>query len=1078
MTLQRLARYSLALLLLFLHQSMLYAQKKTVTGHVYNKESKEPMTGVTVNVKGTSTSVITDNNGYFSIQPPARMKEVYLTFSYIGFGSMSVRVDSTAPLTVSMSSTNKSMDDVIVVGYGTQKRSNVLGSVAVVAGKELEDIPAVNMSTSLINTVPGVGVSQTSGKPGATTTLTIRGATTFASGGSTSPLYVIDGLVPIISVSGGVDPSGKTAFDLLDPSEVESITFLKDASATIYGARGANGVVLVTTKRGRPGKPRVSYSGSYIYENASKIPKMIDGYDQALLLNNWVQNYDPYKFFPSEMYTQQELDTIRYRTHDGRNMWFNKSWKPGYATRHNVSVSGGSDRITLFAGANYYNEIGNLPNDSHNKYGVELGANAKVTDDLTVDVTIGYNVGYNNQPVPKGITTTDQSDQENGYVGSLITTPSFIPETVGGKPFYYVPTKFNPLPFQQSGSYTKDNSETFNVNLRVDYKLPFIKGLTVHGQYGRNTYNDFAKQWFVPYNAYNFKSPGGHQNKNGGSANIPTMTQNVMYYDTLLATNGTQKISNGDQLAENYSNSKNWQATEGVEYARIWGKHNLDIAVYAEQAQTLGNYLQTYRQSQVIPGVDQYYAYSANSANWYTGGLQTSTGRASYLGRLSYTFNDKYMLQAAFRDDASPQFPTQKQWGLFPSVSVGWLASNEDWWQKFAPGINDFKVRLNVGLTGNDATSSFSWSQVYSASNPIGYLLGNAGQTGVNGLQTTQTPNPEITWERALMKDLGFDGTFANRKFHFTVDFWYKHQYDMLDLPTATVPNTYGGTIANFNYGILNSWGDEFQIGYNGHINKDWSVFATVNFGFSIAGNNKVIRTYYSAGTDTGYKYPIGKPTDLGISGYKSTGIVRTQDEVNAWYAKHPGWTINTDSLRPGDLNFVDVNHDGIIDANDQTQIAKHTNAVANFGYILGAQWKGLRLSTNIQLSLGGKMVLPKVDITPPTKDLAGLDMWKHSYTAWKTDGPLPAIYAPFVNQASTFWLRSATSLYVNNLQLSWSLPKSVIGRYKIPDARLYLTGMNLWTIISPTPYRDPRSGEITDYPILRTWTFGLNVNL
>lgn len=1075
MTLQRLARYSLALLLLFLHHSMLYAQKKTVTGHVYNKDTKDPMMGVTVAVKGTSTAVITDNNGYFAITPPARMKNVYLTFSYIGFGSMSVRVDSTEPLSVSMSTANKSMDDVIVVGYGTQKRSNVLGSVSVVSGKELEDIPAVNMSTSLINTVPGVGVSQTSGKPGSTTNLTIRGATTFASGGTTKPLYVIDGLVPIISASGSVDPTGKTAFDLLDPSEVESITFLKDAAASIYGARGANGVVLVTTKRGRPGKPHVSYSGSYIHEDASRMPKMIDGYDHMLLLNNWVQNYMPYKVTPTEIYTQQELDSVRFRTHNQRNIWLNRTWQPGYATRHNVNVSGGSDKLTFFAGANYYNEIGNLPNVTHSKYGIDLGMNAKVTDDLTVDMVLGYNVGNNNQPVPKGITTTDQSDQENGYVGSMLTTPSFMPETIGGKGLYYTPTKFNPIPFQQSGSYTKDNSETFNVNLSVHYKVPFIKGLTLHGQYGRNTYNDFAKQWFVPYNAYNFKSPGVHANKNGGGANTPTGTQNVMFVDTVTSV---QKVTNSDQLAENYNNSKNWQATEGIQYARVFGKHNIDIALYAEQAQTIGNYLQTYRQTQVIPGVDQYYAYSSNSANWYTGGYQTSTGRASYLGRLSYTFNDKYMLQAAFRNDASPQFPTNHQWGFFPSVSVGWLASNEDWWQKMFPGINDFKIRLNVGLTGNDATSSFSWSQVYSASSPIGYLFGNTGQYAANGLQTTQVPNPEITWERALMKDLGFDGTFANRKFHFSVDLWYKHQYDMLDLPTASVPNTFGGTIANFNYGILNSWGDEFQVGYNGRINKDWSIFATVNFGFSINGNNKVIRTYYSAGTDTGYKYPIGKPTDLGISGYKSTGIVRTQDQVNAWYAKHPGWTINGDSLRPGDLNFVDVNGDGVIDANDQTQIARHSNAIANFGYILGAQWKGFRLSTNIALTLGGKQVLSKVDITPPTKDAAGLAMWQHSYTAWKTDATLPAIYAPLVNQASTFWLRSSTTLYINNLQLSWSLPKSVIGKYKIPDARLYLTGMNLWSIINPTPYMDPRSGEITDYPILRSWTFGLNVNL
>ena len=1074
MTLQRMARYSLALLLLLFHHSLLHAQKRTVSGNVINSESREPLQGVTVNLKGTTQTVMTDSKGYFEINPPGRMKQVVLTFSYVGYDSRQLRVDSTGVLTVPMTLGNKSMDDVVVVGYGTQKRSNVLGAVAVVSGKELEDVPAINMSTSLINVVPGVNVSQTSGKPGSTTNLTIRGATTFATGGTTSPLYVIDGLVPIISTGSGIDATGKSAFDLLDPSEVESITFLKDASATIYGARGANGVVLVTTKRGHSGKPHVSYSGSFIAENASKVPKMIDGYDQALLLNNWVENYKPSAVVASEVYTPAELDSIRFRTHNQHNTWFNSVWKPGYATRHNVNVSGGSDKITFFAGANYYNEVGNLPNDSHKKYGIQLGTNARVTDDLTIDLAVGYDVGYNNQPVPKGITTTDQADQENGYVGSLLTTPSFIPEVIGGHPMYYTPTKFNPIAFNSSGSYERDNTETFNVNLAVTYKVPFVKGLSFKGQYGRNSYDDYAKQWFVPYLAYNLYSPGIHQNIGSGT-NKPTGTQNVTFLDSVTKV---QSVTNSDQLQENYTNSKNWQATEGIDYANVWGKHNLDISLYAEQAQTLGTYLTTYRQSQVIPFVDQYFAYSGTTTNWYNNSQNTSTGRASYLGRLSYTFNDKYMLQAAFRDDASPQFPVTSQWGFFPSVSVGWLASNEDWWQKYFSGINDFKVRLNVGLTGNDQTSSFSWSQVYTASNPIGYLFGANGNSGANGLQTTLVPNPEITWERALIKDLGFDGTFGQRKFHFTVDFWYKHQYDMLDAPTASVPNTFGGTIANFNYGIMNSWGDEFQIGYNGRINKDWSVFGTINLGVSIAGNNKVIREYYSPGTDTGYLYPIGERTDRGITGYKSTGIVRSQADVGAFYAKHPGWLINGDSLRPGDLNFQDVNGDGVIDSRDQTQIAKRTNNFIGIGYILGAQWRGLRLSTNIAMSVGGTRALSKVDITPPTKDLSGLDMWRGSYTASHTNAGLPAIYAPFLNQASTFWLRSATYLYVNNLQLSWSLPKSFLGRYKIPDARLYLTGMNLWTIINPTPYRDPRSGEITDYPILRTWTFGLNVNL
>lgn len=1057
------------LMLFFLIAGMQFtaqAQKKSVSGNVINKDTREPLQGVTVNLKGTTQTVVTDAKGYFSITPPQRMKELTLTFSHIGYDSREMKSEADEVLVVAMAVSNKTMDEVVVVGYGTQKRSNVLGSVSTVQGKDLEDLPVANMSTALINVVPGVGINQTSGKPGATTNLTIRGAATFATGGNTSPLYVIDGLVPIIASGSGIDPSGKTAFDNLDPSEVETITFLKDAAATIYGARGANGVVLVTTKKGRVGKPRLSYSGSYSAENAARIPQMIDGYNQALLLNNWVENYKPSAVVATEIYTPDELDTIK--AHNNTDTWFKNVWKHGYIQRHDLNVSGGSDRMTFFAGANYYDEHGNLPGVTNTKYGIHLGMNAKITDGLTAELTVGLNQADNSQPTPKGTVSADQSDEENALVGGLLTVPGFVPEYIQGQPVYYSPIKFNPGAFLNSGSYDKDNSEQTDINFSLTYKIPFIKGLTLRGQYGRNTVNDFSKQWYVPYTANNFVTTGAHTNFASGT-NKATGTQGVIYTDSISSV---QKVSNGDALDEYYTKSSNWQATEGLSYANVFGKHSIDLSLFAEQSQTLGDYLATTIQGQVIPGVDQFFAYSSNTANYIISGQSTSTGRASYLGRLSYSYDGKYLLQAAFRDDASPNFPTSGQWGFFPSVSVGWLVSQEKFFQDHVKGINDLKLRLNVGLTGDDATSAFSWSERYTASAPYGYLF---GQTAANGIQNTLVPNPQITWEKALMKDLGVDGTFDHRKFNFTADFWYKHQYDMLDAPTASVPNTFGGTIANENYGKLNSWGTEFQLGYNASVSRDVRIFATINFGFS---GNKVIQEYYSPGTDTGYKYPIGKRTDLGVSGYKATGIVRSQADVNAWYAKHPGWLINGDSLRPGDLNFVDIDGDGQITSNDQTQIAKRSSSLFGVGYLLGASWKGLKLTMNISMSVGGKTAWKKIDVTPPTKDASGLAMWTDSYTAANPNAALPAIYAPLVNQTSSYWLRSATSLYINNMQLSYPLPQSWLSRYKIPEVRVYITGMNLWSLINPTPFKDVRSNESTDYPILRTWTFGLNLNL
>jgi len=1067
MSLQRLTRCALVLLLFCLQHTFLLAQTSiVVTGKVVNDVTKEPMRGVSVNLRGSNKGTTTDEQGNYSLTLAPGSGTVVLVFSYVGFDVREFKTNGSAPVNISMVSANKKLDDVVVIGYGTQKRSNILGAVATMRPKDVEDLPFANLSSALVNQVPGVSSNQTAGKPGATTNVSIRGAVSLNSG-YTGPLYIIDGLAPIISTGTGVDASGKTAFDNLDPSQIESITFLKDASATIYGARGANGVILVTTKRGRPGKPRLSYAGSYSTENAAKLPQMLTGYDQALLLNNWVENYNPGKTVAGDIYTQADLDNLKAFN----NNWFKGSWSPAHIQKHTVSVSGGSEKLTYFAGVNYYDEMGNLPDVTANKYGIQLGMTARILDNLTADIVINANNSANNRPAPKGTATAEQADQMNATIGGLLGVPGWVPEYygAGALPVYYSPLNWHPAALAASGSYNKDQAFNFSLNASLEYKIPAIKGLSIKGQYGRNILSDYSKQYYVSYNTYVFPvTLGGHTNVNPNpNSAAPTGTQSIAYNTPYTSV---RAITNGNQLSTFYTGSSNWQATEGIYYANRFGDHEIGATVLSEQYQTTGNYLATTNSTQVIPGIDQIFGFSQDGTALNLSGQSTSTGRVSYMGRLNYAFKGRYLLEGSFRNDASPNFPYDHQWGFFPSGSVGWKVSEENFFMNNIHFLNDLKIRLNVGLTGNDNTSAFGFIQRYSQAN--GYLYGS---TYTNGLSTSQVANPDITWERALYKDLGIDGTFANRRFNFALDYWYKHQTDMLQPPTAVVPNIYGATIAATNYGIVNSWGTEAQIGYTQDITRDLRVFATVNFSWS---DNKVIQQYYNLGTDTGYKNPIGKRKDLGISGYKSTGIVRTRDEVNAFYAKHPNWTINGDSLRPGDLNFEDINGDGIIDGLDQTQIAKRSNTIMGFGFNLGASWKGLRFSTNISLGIGGQMVSNKVDITPPTKDVSALSYWKNSYTAANPNSSLPAIYAPFANQASSFWLRSATYMYINNMQLSYQVPVSWTGPRHLPEIRAYVTGTNLWTLINPTPYKDPRSNQYTDYPILRAFTFGLNLNL
>lgn len=1034
--------------------------KKTITGVVVDDKG-EPLPNANITVKGTSQKALTRDDGTFKITVP---DTAVLRFTHVGLATQEQSVKGQDFLRIEMKSANSNLTDVIVVGYGTQKRANVLGSVSTFNPKDVQDMPVANMSTALKNVVPGVGISQTAGKPGATTNINIRGATTFAAAGTTGPLFVIDGFVQTYTTSGGVDATGKTAFDNLDPTQIESITFLKDASATIYGARGANGVVLVTTKKGKAGKPRLSYSGSYSTEDAAKLPEMLSGYDQALLLNNWVQNYSPNNVVASEVYTPDELNYLKSHNYN----WFRQTWQPAHVQRHTINVSGGSDKLTFFAGANYYDETGNLRDLYATKYGLRLGMTAKIVEGLTAVVTTSADNSIANRPTPKGTSASDQADQMNVTVGTLLRVPGWVPMYLNGQPVYYSPINWHPFELQNSGTYAKSKLQNFAVNASLEYKVPKIEGLSFRVQYGRNQVNTFGKQYYSSYNTYDFVQSGSHTNFSSGT-NKATGTQNVMYTNNV---NAVKVIKNGNSLQESYDGSQNWQMTESVGYARKFGKHDFSIILLSEQMQTTGDNLTSSKEVQVIPGIDQFYGYSSDntSNNITVTGLTSSTGRVSYMGRLNYSYKDRYLLEAAFRDDASPNFPTNSQWGFFPSVAVGWKLSEEDFFKDHVHFVNDLKIRFNVGLTGNDATSAFGWKTRYTGAN--GMLFGSSL---TNGLSNANIPNSEITWEKALYKDLGIDGTLANRKINFTVDFYHRHQYDMLETPNTTVPNTFGGTFADRNHGILNSWGFESSIGYNGNIGRNFNFFASMNFSITF---NKVIQKYYSPGTDTGWKNPIGVRADRGIGGYVATGIVRSQADVDSWYKAHPGWTINGDSLRAGDLNFKDINGDGKITDVDQTRIANRSSNIFGMGFNLGCSWKGFRLSTNISLGVGGSLVWKKADIAPPTKDASALTIWKNSWTAANPNAALPAIYAPLANEASSFWLRSATYMRVNNLQLSYNLPASITTRYKLPECRFYITGMNLWSIINPTPYKDPDSNQVSDYPILRTWTFGVNLNL
>lgn len=1014
--------------------------RKNITGTVKDAQGL-PMPSVGIKIKGSKSGTSTDENGVFNINLPTG--DETLIVSYIGYKTQEIAVNGRVRLNIRMEEVTSDLNEIVVVGYTQQKRANVLGSVATVKAQDIQDLSVANLGAALRNTAPGIGVSVASGKPGSTASVNIRNPVTFSSSGTTDPLFVVDGI-----------QLTKTDFDNLDATLVETVTFLKDAAASVYGSRGANGVVLVTTKRGKAGKTRVNYQGTYGISKETKFPDVLTGYEQAVILNGKYQgliNENPTTnttIYGKELYTADELAYLK--THE--YSWLQDTWENSSLSRHTLNVSGGTDKVTYFAGGNYYKENGNLKDLYVKKYGVRLGMNAKITDNLVADVTLGLDNSVMNKPTAKGVTENAETVSE--LFTPLLLTPGWVPMYINGLPVYSSTPGFNPYELQNSGSYKKSSTLGINLNASLQYTVPQIKGLSFKVQYGQTNRNDDGKQYYVPYNLYEFVRTGNH-----------SATENVIFTNNVSST---KPITNGNLLYFTNGKTSTYQLNESATYNRIFGKHSVNLLVLAEQSESSGSSLTSYVQGQTIPGIDETFGFGLATTPSVTSSTVES-GKVSYLTRLNYAFNDRYLLEGIFRADASPNFPANSRWGYFPSAALGWKISEEDFFKRSVPFINELKIRYQLGLTGNDQVSNYQYIQRYSTT--TGYLFGTTYTTGLNN---STSPNSGITWEKALYNNFGIDGSILDRKLSFSLELYSKYEYDKLVSPENTFPVTSASSISDQNYGKLRTKGIELSFSYKGEITKDLKWNVSVNSGIS---DNKVIQKYYAA-TDTGYKYPIGRRTDSGIEGYKFIKIVKSQPELEAFMADHPGYTINGFAPKLGWMLFQDVNGDGKITEADKTRLVNRSGGRYGVGFNFGLSYKELTFSANVTSTFGGTTYYDKQARAVPTTKLRSVSAWNDAWSVNNPDGSYPAIDGQFVSEISEFWMRSATLIRINNMVCSYSLPQKVATRLGIQQLRLVLTGNNLWDIVNSLGYKYSLTNSATDYPQLRSYTLGLNLTL
>lgn len=1058
-------------------------QQITVKGTVTDV-SGEPIIGASVLIEGTTTGTITDIDGNFSLQASPKST---LVVSFIGFQTLKVPANSKS-LNLVLKEDAEVLDEVVVVGYGAVKRANLTGAVSSVKMKDLEDMPSTNLASVLMGAMPGVTIGEATGNPLGTPTLKIR---TSGSWNNEPVLYVIDGFI-----------RDADAFNALDPSEVDNISVLKDAQAAVYGVRGAGGVVLVSTKKGKAGKTRISYSGSYGFSQGVSMPKMMSAYEQGVAMNDMYKDMGLVGLpTTSNSFSDDELETLKGVDYN----WLDEAWKNAQNTRHTLNVSGGSDKIRYFLGGSYMWADGNFSDLNTNKFNVRSGIDIDFTKELKGSFSINYSTRSSKMPLNE---KDAEPDRMYGTFSNLVRMPRWYPAYIDGKPVGngVSSTASHPLEVLRTGSEKTNRSDDIAIGSKLDYDIKWVKGLKVGLSFNYNRTSSTSRQVAKSYNVYNFVGIGP-------SLYIPT--------NTIDEAKPYTSFTNAEKYESAANFAYSYQLNPSISYSRTFGKHSIDVmGVYEQSRSNVGNSISLSKTGMNIDGwesMDAYQNYASGSA-----GFNTEERRQSYIGRLNYSYSEKYFVEAAARYEASTNFAPGYRWGFFPSVSLGWRISEEAWFKDNVSFMDNFKLRASYGRMGNDKAQLGQWREFYENA---GYKTVFGDDEAVLGIQPRLEGLVYIisSWEKTDSYNGGIDMRFLDC-LNFSIDGYYKHTFDILDDAKSTFPQSSGvsGTTPKLNYGIQNAWGIEMELGYQKQVSKDWGVTAKANWAWN---SSKVIRKYQNPGIEGTWRDENGRIRG-GETGYHCLGIARTWEDVENYKTylrshlsdqsqKVQVSGILEENFAPGMLMYEDIGSasyvdengvrrdgkpDGIINDNDLRFISKYGTAPYTYGVTLGFSWKDLRVEALFNGSFGNDVIFDKGfyadasggkrsgDFLSSTSNQ--LKEWYGNYCTLTQDenGNIslvnPDAKYPRLDSysgrglRSDFWMRDGHTLRLRNLNISYNLAGQFVKKIGLEQLRVFFTGTNLWTIINPYPYKDANVGYWSDYPQIRTFNFGINISL
>ena len=1079
------------------------AQNTDIKGTVVDQNG-EPIIGASVRVEGQKGGVITDLDGNYIIKAPKGAK---VTVSYIGYIPQTV----TAGGRVQLKEDAQNLDELVVVGYGVQKKAHLTGSVATVPMDEIQDLASGGLASSLSGLVNGLSVSGGESRPGENAKMYIRDTNSLGDVGSVAqePLFVIDGYIypNDMKVGNTTQNLGTEAFNNLDPSEVESITVLKDASAAVYGARAANGVILVTTKKGKIGAPRISYSGTFGFTDAVSHPKMLSAYEYGRLYNA-VAAADPTNTSlnnKTDLYQYDELNAMKALNYD----LLDKYWDVGFTMKHSVNLSGATEKASYFAGISYFDQDGNLGNLDYDRWNFRAGVDVKVSKWLGANLNVSGDYGKKNTPYIKIGGSSDQKDYD-----ILLTRPRYIPEYVNGLPIaaYGISNTqqsedqlYSYSVLQNNGDYSRSMNSNLNINASVNYDFGWsdiLKGLTLRFSYAKSIGTDKTNQYGSQYDIYRM------QTRPGSGNHLYTPVGDEDYTQYLTEANLIKMTAkNGDpMLSRTMTRTDSYQMNFTVSYARDFGQHHVGGLFSIEKSEAESEY----QMSKVYDP----YSFTNGQSNSASGDKDTEFKRAesgslSYIGRINYAYSNKYLAEFLIRSDASTKFAPENYWGVFPSGSLGWVMSEEDWFKNALPWVDFLKVRASFGMTGRDNTAAWQWMQVYAMDQDKGPVFGTGtGQGSDNRIsinKNNSAVNRDVHWDKVYKANFGVDFNVLKNRLSVTFDMYHDWNREMLMNIKQALQGIIGTQSAAVNLGEMDSWGYELSLTWRDKIGKDFKYKIGINTGYS---DNKVLNMDFA--TDYIYRQiRKGGRTDIGLWGLQCVGMFRSFQDIEEYFAENNITSylgMNKDEVRPGMLIYKDVRGalqedgtyagpDGIVDKdNDQVCLSKRSNP---YGVTmnLGADWKGLSLTAQINAQWGGYDVIDNSALKPGDGleytnmpsfwNVNDMFSYQNIYdssgnlvVAENRNGSLPNLAYSSVNSiASSFWRISSTRVQLSRLTLAYTIPSSFVKKLGIQSARVNITGQNILSFYNPYPdnFIDPMC-SYGSYPTLRKFTVGVNL--